>query len=517
MTGAPAPAPSRSDRWLLGGWILAIAVAVPGTVKDTDPYWQIRAGLESLQGAPVARPDSWSWAPVDGLFYPNSPAWNVVIAVAWKGLGFWGLYLVTVACVAAMLGLTAHLARRLGARPIQVVGVVILTSAAVLPILSPRPAVAAQALFLLAVAFAVWWADRCVQRSPLVNAVVASLAGLGLSWLGNWIHLSWSTLAVTAAVAWAAVWLLSPLPTRRTRVVLVVSGTVGLALGVALGPYGSDVLTRTSAVVAACRDLVYEWTSPFSGAMGLRWWPLAVSVVVSVALCARWCLSMWRRRPRDSRLPLAAALTLVTIPYAVAGLLFIRFIPLAILTLAPLAAAAWTAGSDALSRRVASAPEGAGYVRRRLPEWCSDAFWRVILWAVLVVVAPLALFAGSRHTVPATLAVNDMLPSGCRMFGGSYEAASIILTRPDVSVWFDGRADYWGRDRLVAAHRYLYEGDQPTLVPPGTTCVVLGDPASDRGLQRLTDALDGDTAWSRVPGTANANLWIPASAAGALS
>ncbi len=96
------------------------------------------------------------------------------------------------------------------------------------------------------------------------------------------------------------------------------------------------------------------------------------------------------------------------------------------------------------------------------------------------------------------------------MFGGSLEAASIILTRPDVLIWIDGRADYWGRERLIESHGYLYSVDRPTLVPPGTTCIVLGDPASDPGLQTLTDALDADPAWQRVPGTVDANLWVPA-------
>ncbi len=259
-----------------------------------------------------------------------------------------------------------------------------------------------------------------------------------------------------------------------------------------------------------CRDLIVEWSSPFSPEFGLRWWPEALLVLVALAFAVVWCLRTLRRsRLDDPRLPLTVALTLVAAPYAVAGLTLIRFIPVALVVIAPVVAAGVTAWARGLAARVVPVPDGAGYLRRRLPEWLGASFWRVILWLVLVVLAPFALFAGSRHAEPATSGVDALLPSGCRMFGTSIEAASIILTRPDVPIWYDGRADYWGRDRLLEAHRYLYEVDQPTLVPPGTTCVVLMDDATDPGLTRLTAALDADPQWQRVPGTTGANLWLP--------
>ncbi len=259
------------------------------------------------------------------------------------------------------LSLTAVLARRLGARRVQTVGVLIVTSGAILPILSPRPALAAQALFLLSIVFALAWADRAARHGSLLNGAVALAAGLLFSWTGNWIHLSWSTLAAAAGLAWTVIWALTGGPRVLTRVVMIVAGLVGLAVGVLLGPYGTDVFERSSVVLTACRDLIYEWSSPFDSEMGLRWWPLAFAVAAVVVLALWWCVAAWRRRRDDPRLPLAAALALGSVPYALGGFLFIRFIPVAMLTLAPLAAAAFTALVDRLHGRVADPPPDARY------------------------------------------------------------------------------------------------------------------------------------------------------------
>lgn len=510
MPADSRPRTTRSDRWLVAGWIGAASIALAGTVHDTDPYWQIRAGEEVLQGFPLSRPDTWSWAPVDALFVPNSPAWNIVLALAWRALGAWGLYLVTVLSIAACLALVAWLALRLGARAVPTVAVILVTSAGVLPLLSPRPALPAQSLLLLAIALAAWWADRAARFSWAVNGVVALVGGLVLSVAGNWVHLSWSTLALAAAAAWAAIWLLTGGLRPAVRAALVIGGTAGLVGGILAGPYGTDVLERSRVVADACRDLITEWIGPFERGFGARWWPLAVVTAVATVVAVAWCARSVSREPRDRRLAVCAALVVAALPFVAAGFVYIRFILTGLVTISPLLALALSSVAARVHANITPAPPDASYLRRRLPEWTDDAFWRVILWILLVVLAPLAFYAGSRHSVPATQATNDALPAGCREFGTPTESASILLTRPDVQVWIDGRADYWGRERLVEAQGYLYEVNQPTLVPPGTTCVVLMDDATDPGLTRLTAALDADPQWQRVPGTTGGNLWLPA-------
>ena len=233
-------------------------------------------------------------------------------------------------------------------------------------------------------------------------------------------------------------------------------------------------------------------------------------LVVLVAAAIVWVVRAARARPRDPRLPLLAALTIVAVPSAIASLVYVRFVTVAVFVLAPVAAAAITTLWQRIHTRFSAPPAGAGLLRRRLEEWTSERFWRVILFAVLVVLAPLGLLLGSRHAVPTTQGAVDRLPEGCRLFSGSTESAAVILTRPDVTVWIDGRADYWGRARILEAQGYLYDGSRPTLVPPGTTCILLSDVSSDPGLASLIAALDADRAWVRVPDAGGAHVWLPA-------
>jgi hypothetical protein len=45
--------------------------------------------------------------------------------------------------------------------------------------------------------------------------------------------------------------------------------------------------------------------------------------------------------------------------------------------------------------------------------------------------------------------------------------------RPDVTVWYDGRADYFGRERLLEAQQFAESRHGDELVPLGTNCVLL--------------------------------------------
>ncbi len=504
---------ATADRLLLGGWIGLLALVAPARIADTDPYWQVRDGQELLAGAPLARPDTWSWAPVEGLYYPNSPAWNVALAVSWDALGWWGMYLISVLSIGACLTVVAWLARRLGAAPLVVVGTVVATSLAALPLLSPRGALPAITLMLLAIGLADVWADRASRWSPLANAGAALAAGLVLSTLGNWVHVSWSTNAIAVAAAWIAIWFLRPALTLSTRLSLAAGGALGLGAGVLLGPYGAEVRSRAATVLEASRGLITEWMSPFTSTLGLRWWPMSVVVsllAVSAAACCAYLL--WRGGRGDGRLPLASGLSVAALPYAIGGLFFVRFVAMSAVLLAPIAAVGLTHAGRWAVHASADPPENAGYLRRRLPEWTSARFLRTVMALTLVVVAPFALFLASNHARPATADINALLPEGCRQFGTPLEAASILLMRPDVPVWIDNRADYWGRERIALAQSYLYAVDQPTLAPPGTTCIVLADPATHAAVVRLAEALDADPAWRRVPDATAGALWLPADA-----
>jgi hypothetical protein len=498
----PLPRIARADVLLAAGWIVVIALVASSTVTDTDPYWQVRAGRELLDGVPLVHADTWSWSPVAGPFYPNSPAWNVALALAWGAASSWGLFAISVLAVSGALAMVTWLAVQLGARLLPTIGVLLVTALVALPLLTPRPAVGAAVLMLLAIALAGHLARR--RPEPLPGALLAFVVALGVSFAGNWIHLSWSTTALVVAAAWAAVWWLAPGLRTPTRLALTAAGTCGLLLGVALGPYGFGSWTRAGAVVEASAGVIEEWTSPFSVERNWYWAPVALAALLATLVSVGWCLRTASRRGRsDPRLALVAGLTVAALPFAAAGLLYARFVPTTILTLAPLAAVAASAAAVRLHDRVVAAGGRVDLVGAQ--------FWRRILAITLVILAPVALIASSAHAEPTTAAANAALPSGCRLFSTPDEAASVILTRPDVTVWVDGRSDYWGRDRIREAQSYLYSPRHDAVVPPGTTCVLLPAPQTGRAPEALIDALDGDPRWRRAVESPEAIVWIPAS------
>lgn len=488
---------SRWDLGILVGWSAVLAVVGAGRVTDTDPYWQARAGRAWLDGASLVHVDTWSWQPVEGLVHPNSPLWNAALAVGWSAGGSWGLFVLTAAAIGGYFALLAHLARALGAGRLATTAAVIAVGLAALPILSPRPALPATVLVLAGIAGAVAWSRRAATAPVVVSGALAGAGGLVLSAAGSWVHLSWSTTAMVVAAAWAAVWLLTPGlgPLRRT--VLVLAGTTGLLVGVALGPYGLDAWARARAVVDASAGVIEEWSAPLSVDPGVLWLGLAVLGLGGVAASGWWCWRSWRSDTGgDPRLRVVAALAVAALPPAVVGLAFARFIPVTILLLGPLVALAVQGAASWLRRRART------WHRRDL---VTAHVWRRVLSLVLVVVAPLAVLIAAPPATPPGWAATAVLPSGCRLFSAPDEAAWVILTRPDVPVWIDGRSDYWGRERLVLAQRYLAAMEDPP-VPPGTTCVLL---PSGPGGPRLAERLDSSPEWRRAAEDGAVAVWLP--------
>ena len=334
------------DRLIVVGWMVAVAVVRSGTITEADPYWQIRAGLENLDGMPLARPDTWSWAPVDALFYPNSPAWNIILALGWRAGGFWGIFALTAGAILAELVIIGLLARSMGARPLPFLAVLIPITILAFPGLSPRATIVAQTLLLAAVGLAHWWSRRAGDHSAAVNAVVVGLAGFVLSLAGNWIHLSWLTWSLVTAGAWLVLWSLTPALGAARRVAMVAAGTLGLLLGMVWGPYGLGGWERSAAVYAASAGLIAEWTTSLDTA------PLALATAAVAALSAGTLAWAVRRtvhgHATDPTVRLAAVLALLALPTAVAGLWGSRFTYVALALIAPVAAAAATAAAARL-------------------------------------------------------------------------------------------------------------------------------------------------------------------------
>lgn len=497
----------RFDTALLAVWIVMIAVVRAGLSGDTDPLWQVRDGMELLDGRALAAPDSWSWAPVGGLYYPNSPAWNVLLGIAWRVAGDAGIMALTAVSVTLFLVTAAWLAALAGARRVPTLIAMVAVAILAWPGLGARATMPAQTLVLLALGAGLVWMRRSASRPPWVGAIGLMAIGVALSLIGNWVHVSWASWSIAVAAAWAVMWMLIPGLPRRRALLLGAAGAVGLLGGTLMGPYGLSVRERSSVVFEASRGLITEWTPPWYSEPLLLWMVLAVLALAVAIVAAAWTYrSVWRRAPFEG-VPLIAGLLVVAFPSALAGFVAIRFTVVAWLTLLPVCALGLTGVMDRV-HGMALRPRPGG-ARNRLAEYSSDGFWRVIMAACAAVLAPLALIAGAQLGRPPAFEAAALLPRDCRLFSEQADAAGVLLLRPDIRVWFDGRSDYWGRERIEAVYDFLATTEPSRPVPPGTDCVLLRDPLSDAAGAGVGRLLDASAGWVRV-GEANGYVvWVP--------
>lgn len=444
---------------------------------------------------------------MEGNWYPNSPLWNVFLALAYRVASLWGFFLLSAATIVLLLMFVVVLGRRLGSRPLPGLLGLLVVLAAAFPMLNARATLAVQVLLLLAVYLPLRLGAGARVRSSNALPVVLLAVAFGLSVLGNWVHLSFLVLAPALAVVWAVVWLLTPGLRPVRRAVLIAAGGVGWIAGLILSPYGLVTgLDRTRAVQEACQGLIVEWSSPFDANMP-RVFLFMSAIAVLVAAGTGWWLSRRWRAGRPT--PGLAALALIGVPAALAGLFAARFIGVALLTLAPVAAAATTKLVDRLrARPPAWSPS---VMRTRLREYSTGRFWRVVLTATLVVLSPGVVLLAAQHSEPSERAILTGLPPGCHLFSTPDLGGSAVLLRPDALVWIDGRADFFGRDMLLLGYDF-YSGSAHDVVPSGATCVLV-DTAKDLTVG-LRERLGATSQWRLNAEDGTFELWLPTESAG---
>ena len=346
------------------------------------------------------------------------------------------------------------------------------------------------------------------RHSSLVNALVSFIVGALLAAVGNWIHLSFLAMAPALAVSWGVYWLFSDWPgdvrsrlLNARRWALVVGGTVGLGLGALTTPYGvAMTIERSRVTQSTCAGVVLEWVSPFSS-MALGNWPTVVQwpsaaafAILSSALFIRW----WLRRVRGGRIDEtfagASAVAVIALPLTLAGMFMLRFLGTSSLTFAPVVGM----GITLLARRAkgwAGRLADDSLVKETAMRWTQTRPWRIVLSIVWILLLPSALLLGpGQHGVPQELAAIKALPYGCALFTSASISGPALLVRPDVTVWFDGRADYYGRQRLIEGGIY-YHGLGATSAPPGATCMILPSADMQDVTYGETQRLSADPTW----------------------
>lgn len=492
----------RMDRLVAVALLLIFAVARSGGFEERDPYWEARAGVENLAGQPLLRPDTWSWSGVPGDWYQNSPLWNDILGLGWLAGGFWGLFLVTLLLIGGYLLLGFFLALMLGGRALPSLAAIILTISPAISMISPRGTLVVEVLILGAVAVAVWAADGPLGRGPTALAAAAVLLGSAAwSTLGNWMHLSFLMIGPALAVVLIPVWWLAPLP-RRRRVAVIVAAGVGWAVGPLLSPYGLvRGLEHSSEVARVCEGLILEWVSPFSENAHWVFWLMAIVAIAVAGLITWWLVLRIRGGDRSVALGGLLALSLVGVPAAAAGLTAIRFLGVALLTLAPVAGVAAT-DAVGMIRRWLRQHSYTGLLAR-----AQGDYWRPLVAAAVVVLLPWAVVVGSNHAVPKELSAVQQLPADCVLFAPGGLSATVVLTRPDVKVWIDGRADFYGREHLIRTYHYFFL-ETPQLVPDGATCLMMDRKAKES--DELAAALLASPDWRVIASDDRYVVWVPA-------
>lgn len=499
-------APSRRGWLLLAVWLGALALVRAGTVEERDIYWQARAGLENLAGQPLVRADDWSWAPLDEPFRQTSPAWNAILGFAWDRAGFVGIFIVGCLSILGYCAAAALLARALGMKPIPTLIGFLTSFSLALAMVSPRATLAAQGLFLAAIlaGYHLYLRARQKRRGPSLPAVF--LIGLVFAAVGNWIHTSWVLLAATTGFVWGLFWLSLRGP-LAWRLGFILTTGVGLGLGILAGPHGTGIVEYSVHVRAQCADFIAEWMSVLTPGQMLRWAPVTI---IAFTLSVGGLALLWRRRDRlttDPRLPLAAGLLIVGLAFALASLDAMRFAGSAMLTLAPLSGAAVQAIGRWIRDRAGRWPTS--MVAQRVGHWTLAQPWAVVLTLTLVLLTPGVLLLAKPLSAPlpeATLA--PTLPRGCQLFSLGAAGSAVVLLRPDVPVYVDGRADYWGPERAIPGLDYL-AGRTDAILPAGTTCVLLDTEHHLVGgglARRLRDERSG---WERAAREGSMEVWVP--------
>jgi hypothetical protein len=421
------------------------------------------------------------------------------------------MFVVTFVSISAFGVAVALAGRALGARPLAILAGALPMILLVLPALSPRASLPAQTLFLCTVLAGWWWSWRAASRPGWVNALGLATVGLVASTLGNWIHLSWAAFAAVTALIWAVMWLLTPGLLLVRRLAAAVAGTIGLGLGVVLGPYGvAGTIERAHVVSEASTGFIIEWMNPFTPGLILRWGTVAVVALLVAAASLIGVIRQLRAgKWADPRVRLRVGLAVGGVVAALAGLTAVRFTAMALLTLAPLA--------PLLVPRIARTVRGAALrgpaiIRSRAVEWTSESFWRPVAVALVVVLAPFTLLAAWPHSQPPGMAAIAQIPSGCRVFTSYEQSAAIILLRPDVTIWVDSRSDYYGRERLAEAGTLFFAPSTPDgrTAPDGAQCALFPTAAVDPTYAPVVRRLDTDPAWTRTTTTPEATLWVRA-------
>jgi hypothetical protein len=450
-------------KWWQVAWLAMVPVELirAGTLAETDTFWQVRAGLLTLDEGTIPSTDPFSWTVHGQAWTLNSWGFNVLVAGAYRLGELPGVALACAALSAVAFGLVLVLARRLGASAGVAGTLLLLTSPLLIAWLSARP----QLVDYIAVLALVFLLHRLVSG----EATAWVLPAIGLLTI-VWVNLHAGALLGVAMIAAATVLVFFRSSTRRRGPwclgALVIAGACAL-----VNPYGVHLLDQTMHVQSSSAGVVAEW-QPINPADPVQMTMLILGLI-ALAVAAR-----------RNDVVFTAAIGVAVVASGTA----IRILPILLLLALPVLA------SFASHRVVLQ------YLHNRRVVFLPGA---VAVVAVLVVMAVMSLgHVGRPDPAQYSSAVVQAIPQNCKVFNSYSLGGFIMLQRPDVQVSLDSRNDLYGSHQVLASKQVLDGIGDLNQELTGADCVLV-PPASG-----LAQSLTSNQAWDLRAADTAAELFI---------
>jgi hypothetical protein len=257
---APSPATeARRMRLIVSLLAAAVMAAIllartPALLQDPDSWWHIRVGLDMLATRTFPTIDSYSHSFAGQPWIAKEWLSQVLLALAYRGAGWNGVALITVAAISSMVFL---LAWQLGEtlKPSLAMGLALSLALLSASVFTARPHV-----FTLPI-IVVWTA--CLFRAAGAGRP-PSFALLGLLWLWTNLHASFTLGFVIAAIAGLEILIRHRLTQPRLLAQWCFFGALCPLVSL-INPYGLKAILATFTVAGANEavPLITEWR-PFN-------------------------------------------------------------------------------------------------------------------------------------------------------------------------------------------------------------------------------------------------------------
>lgn len=340
--------------------VAAACVLFSVTFVVRDPaFWQHLAtgrAIAQLRSIPVTQ--LWTWPTYGAPDLNSSWAFGPILQTLWSAAGVWGVFALRWLAALATFGLLWNVARRLGARGLAPLVVLVVAALSYRGYAQARPELFA-ALFL---ALQLWILESRRRGGP---DRAWALVPLSLAWVN--LHPTWILGPVVAAAYLAADALAAERRAGARGLALVLAGMVLIAF---VNPFGGRALAQPVSLALSWRD------EPIAAALGVAPW-LSDWTTGLPLLVIGWPLAIVLRARRHGWDVAEAALTVVFTALVIADA---RLAGLYAVAAAPF---------------VARALDGA--LAGRTPAWASDPWRRAVIAGACCVAA--CLFQWTRGDV----------------------------------------------------------------------------------------------------------------------